>query len=141
MKRYVMFAVLGPLLSGIVLMAVSSVSSGYWYKPDASVLKFLSVLGATLPISYMFGLPSAVLFAAVDDIICHIRSIGPLLRMAMVGAFAFVVAIVLSGTTGGTIQVEYGLAGLVPAMLLSWWAHHVSPIAPPQPQGGHATGH
>lgn len=141
MKRYVMFAVLGPLLSGIVLMVVSSVSSGYWYKPDSSVLKFLSVLASALPISYMFGLPSAVLFAAVDDIICHIRSIGPLLRMVLVGAFAFVVAIVLSGTTAGKIEIEYGLAGLVPAMLLSWWAHHLSPITPPAPHGGHVAGH
>ncbi|WP_315831023.1 DUF5413 family protein [Bradyrhizobium prioriisuperbiae] len=141
MKRYVMFAVLGPLLSGIVLMVVSSVSSGYWYKPDSSLLKFLSVLGSALPISYMFGLPSAVLFAAVDDIICHIRSIGPVVRMVLVGAFAFVVAIVLSGTTGGKIEIEYGLAGLVPAMLLSWWAHRVSPITPPAPRGGHVTGH
>lgn len=141
MKRYVMFAVLGPLLSGIVLMIVSSISSGYWYKPDSSLLKFLSVLVSALPISYMFGLPSAVLFAAVDDIICHIRSIGPLLRMIMVGVFAFVVAIVLSGSTGGNIQIEYGLAGLVPAMLLSWWAHYLYPITPPAPQGGHVAGH
>jgi hypothetical protein len=141
MKRYVMFAVLGPLLSGIVLMIVSSISSGYWYKPDSSMLKFLAVLGSALPISYMFGLPSAVLFAAVDDIICHIRSIGPLLRMILVGIFAFVVATVLSGSTGGTIQIEYGLAGLVPAMLLSWWAHYVNPITPPAPHSGHVAGH
>ncbi len=45
------------------------------------------------------------------------------LRMVMIGAFAFVVTMVLSGTTGGSIELEYGLAGLVPAMLLSWWAH------------------
>lgn len=123
MKRYVMFGVLGPLLSGIVLIVVSSLTSGYWHKPEASLLKFIVVLGETLPISYLFGLPSALLFAAVDDIIWHMKWVGPVARMVVVGGFAFVVAIALSGSTGGSVELEYGLAGLVPAMLLSWWAH------------------
>jgi len=123
LKRYLVFAVVGPLLSGVLLMLISSVTSSYWHKPDSSLLNFLIVLGKTLPISYMFGFLPAVLFAAVDDILWHVRWIGPVLRMIMIGAFAFVVTMVLSGTTGGSIELEYGLAGLVPAMLLSWWAH------------------
>jgi Family of unknown function (DUF5413) len=123
MKRYVVFGLCGPLLSGIVLIIVSSLTSGYWHRPDASLLSFLFVLGETLPISYMFGLPSALLFAAVDDIIWHMKWVSPVARMVVVGGFAFMVAIALSGSTGGSIELEYGFAGLVPAMLLSWWAH------------------
>ncbi len=138
LKRYLVFAVVGPLLSGVLLMLTSSVASGYWRKPDSSLLNFLIVTGRTLPISYMFGFLPAVLFAAVDDILWHVRWIGPMLRMVMIGAFAFVLTMVLSGTTGGSIELEYGLAGLVPAMLLSWWAHKKLDHAP---DGEAAAGH
>jgi uncharacterized membrane protein YuzA (DUF378 family) len=64
-----------------------------------------------------------MIFAALDDIVSHVRWIGAGLRMLMIGAVAFFAAAFLYGGKGaesGVVQfILYGLVGLIPAMLCS----------------------
>ncbi len=64
------------------------------------------------------------MIGAVDDILFHIKSIGPNLRLVLTGAFGFVTTLVLYGTMEGAsgvwLHTLYGLVGLVPATLSSW---------------------
>jgi uncharacterized membrane protein YeaQ/YmgE (transglycosylase-associated protein family) len=64
-----------------------------------------------------------MIFAALDDIISHVRWIKPWPRMLIIGAIAFLAAALLYGGKGadsGVVQfILYGLVGLIPAMLCS----------------------
>jgi uncharacterized membrane protein YeaQ/YmgE (transglycosylase-associated protein family) len=127
MKRYVIFAVLGPLLGGFLLLIATTVMSGYWTETNiAEVEKIFVVLFSTLQYTYLFGILPAMALAAIDDILYHVRRINPTLRMLIVGVIAFAAAEVLYGGRGsesGALQfILYGLVGLVPAMLSSWLA-------------------
>src|SRR5215813_15162896 len=94
MKRYIIFAAVGPLLGGFWLLLTTTVMSGYWSHPlNASQIgKLLTVFVTTLQYSYLFGILPALMIGAVDDILSHVRRIGPLLRMVLVGVIAFVFA-------------------------------------------------
>lgn len=127
MRRYVIFAVLGPLLGGFLLLIATTVMSGYWNETNISeVEKIFVVLFSTLQYTYLFGILPALALAAVDDILYHVRKISPLVRMLICGAVAFAAAELLYGSRGsdsGVVQfILYGLVGLVPAMLSSWLA-------------------
>jgi hypothetical protein len=127
MKRYVIFALLGPFLGGFLLLIATTVMSGYWTETNiGEVAKIFIVLFSTLQYTYLFGLLPALAIAAIDDILYHVRKINPTLRMLIVGAIAFTAAELLYGGRGsdsGALQfVLYGLVGLVPAMLASWLA-------------------
>ena len=127
MKRYVTFAILVPLLGGFLLLIATTVMSGYWNETDAAeVRKLFVVLFSTLQYTYLFGILPAVALAAVDDILYHVKRIGPTLRMLIVGVIGFAAAELLFGGRGadsGALQfILYGLVGLVPAMLSSWLA-------------------
>jgi uncharacterized membrane protein YeaQ/YmgE (transglycosylase-associated protein family) len=125
MKRYVIFALVGPFLGGFLLLIATTVMSGYWTETNiGEVEKLFVVLFSTLQYTYLFGILPAMAIAAIDDILYHVRRIGPTLRMLIVGAIAFTAAELLYGGRGsdsGALQfVLYGLVGLVPAMLSSW---------------------
>jgi hypothetical protein len=127
MRRYLIFALLGPFLGGFLLLIATTVMSGYWTETNISeVEKIVVVLFSTLQYTYLFGILPALAIAAVDDILCHVKSISPTLRLVIVGIIAFVAAEVLyggRGAEGGALQfILYGLVGLVPAMLSSWLA-------------------
>jgi uncharacterized membrane protein YeaQ/YmgE (transglycosylase-associated protein family) len=127
MRRYVIFAVVGPFLGGFLLLIATTVMSGYWTETNiGEVEKLFVVLFSTLQYTYLFGILPAMALAAIDDILYHVRRINPMLRMLMVGAIAFAAAEVLYGGRGsesGALQfILYGLVGLVPAMLSSWLA-------------------
>ena len=131
MKRYVIFALLGPLLGGFLLLIATTVMSGYWNETNiAEVEKIFVVLFSTLQYTYLFGILPALAVAAVDDILCHVKRINRTVRMLIVGAVAFAAAELLYGSRGadsGVIQfILYGLVGLVPAMLSSWLAQDKS---------------
>jgi Family of unknown function (DUF5413) len=129
MKRYVIFAALGPLLGGFWLLLTTTVMSGYWSHPPsvAEAEKLLAVFSMTLQYSYLFGILPALMLGAVDDILFHVKRIGPLLRMLIVGAIGFAVAELLYGSRGpdsGVTQfILYGLVGLIPGTVSSWLAH------------------
>jgi hypothetical protein len=132
MKRYIIFAVLGPFLGGFLLLIATTVMSGYWSETNISeVKKIFVVLFSTLQYTYLFGILPAMAIAAVDDILYHVRKISPTLRMLIVGAIAFTAAELLYGGRGadsGALQFTlYGLVGLVPAMLSSWLAQDRKP--------------
>jgi hypothetical protein len=127
MKRYVIFAVLGPFLGGFLLLIATTVMSGYWIEFNlGEVKKLFVVLFSTLQYTYLFGILPAMALAAIDDILYHVKRINPTIRMLIVGAIAFTAAELLYGGRGsdsGALQFFlYGLVGLVPAMLSSWLA-------------------
>jgi hypothetical protein len=131
MKRYVIFAALGPLLGGFWLLLTSTVVSGYWSRPPSllETEKLFAVFATTLQYSYLFGILPALMIGAVDDILSHVKRIGPVVRMLIVGLIAFTAAELLYGSRGpdsGIIQfILYGLVGFIPVTVSSWLAHQV----------------
>ncbi len=129
MKRYVIFAVLGPLLGGFLLLLTTTVMSGYWSHPPSlsEAGKLLAVFARTLQYSYLFGILPALMIGAVDDILFHVKRIVPVIRMLIVGLIAFAAAEFLYGSRGpdsGALQfILYGLVGLIPGAVSSWLAH------------------
>jgi hypothetical protein len=135
MKRYLIFAALGPFLGGFILLVATTVMSGYWSEPTlASVGKLVVVFLKTLQYSYLFGILPFLMFAAVDDIVFHIKRVVPVLRMLVVALIAFAVATFTYGSRGadsGVLQfVLYGLVGFLPAAVCSWLAHEAIDFAP-----------
>ena len=128
MKRYLIFAVVGPFFGGLLLLFATTVASGYWAETDLKeVGKFFSTFAWTLQYSYWFGIVPSLMIGAIDDILFHVPRIRPVLRMLIVGAIGFVAAELLYGSRGpdsGVVQfILYGLVGLAPATLSSWLAH------------------
>ena len=128
MKRYLVFAALGPLLGGFWLLLTTTVMSGYWSQPPSlsQAAKLLAVFAVTLQYSYLFGILPALMIAAVDDILFHVKRIGAVARLLIVGAIAFIAAEFLYGSRGsdsGVTQfILYGLVGFIPATVSSWLA-------------------
>jgi Family of unknown function (DUF5413) len=130
MKRYLIFAAVGPFVGGFFLLIATTVMSGYWdHTSWAEVKKLLVVFFKTLQYSYLFGILPVLMIAAVDDIFYHIKKITPVVRMLAVGVISFVFAVFLYGSRGGDrglLQVFlYGLVGFVPATISSWLSHEV----------------
>jgi hypothetical protein len=75
------------------------------------------------------------MIGAVDDILFHVRRIGPLLRMLLVGIVAFIAAELMYGSRGpdsGPFQfVMYGLVGFIPGVVSSWLVHRFVEQTPP----------
>jgi len=136
MKRYLVFALVGPFLGGFVLLLATTYQSGYWTESNPSeVAKFFTVFFKSLQYNYLFGLLPALLIGAIEDILFHVKRIGLSLRIGLVGAIAFVLAAVLYGSRGadsGLVQLFfYGLVGLIPAVLSTWLVHRF--VEEPQP--------
>ena len=128
MKRYLIFAALGPLLGGFWLLLTTTLMSGYWNETSfAEVTKLFVVFAKTLQYSYLFGILPTLMIAALDDIVCHIKRIRPVARMLIVGVIAFFAAELIYGSRGpdsGVTQfILYGLVGFIPATVSSWLAH------------------
>ena len=128
MKRYLIFAALGPFIGGFFLLIATTVMSGYLDRPSPSELaKLFVVFLKTLQYSYLFGILPVLMIAAVDDIFFHVKRISPVVRMLGVGVIAFFAAEFLYGSrgadTGATQFILYGLVGFVPATISSWLAH------------------
>jgi hypothetical protein len=129
MKRYVVFALVGPFLGGFLLLLTTTYESGYWSHTNlGEVGKLFAVFFKTLQYSYLFGFLPSLMIGAVDDILVHVRRIGPVLRMLLVGLFAFILSALYYGSRGaetGVVQfVLYGLVGFVPSVVSSWLVHH-----------------
>ncbi|MDB5575419.1 MAG: hypothetical protein JWR80_595 [Bradyrhizobium sp.] len=136
MKRYLIFAALGPFLGGFLLLFATTYTSGYWAQTNlGEVGKLFVVFAKTLQYSYLFGIVPSLMMGAVDDILSHVKRISPFVRMLIIGALAFAASELLYGSRGpdsGAIQfILYGLVGLVPGMASSWLAHQVEaqPVA------------
>jgi hypothetical protein len=135
MKRYLIFAALVPFLGGFLLLFATTYASGYWTQTNAAeVAKLFVVFAKTLQYAYLFGILPALMVAAVDDILFHVKRINWVLRMLIVGAVGFTATELLYGSRGtesGVIQfLLYGLVGFVPATISSWLSHK---YAEPQP--------
>jgi uncharacterized membrane protein YeaQ/YmgE (transglycosylase-associated protein family) len=128
MKRYLVFALVGPFVGGFLLLLTTTYQSGYWAQTNlGGVGKLFVVFFKSLQYSYLFGFLPSLMIGAVDDILIHVRRIGPVLRMLLVGLFAFVLASLTYSSRGpdsGAVQfVLYGLVGFVPSVLSSWLVH------------------
>jgi hypothetical protein len=136
MKRYLIFAGLVPLIGGFLLLLVTTSLSGYWSHPPspAEVEKLIAIFVITFQYSYLFGIVPALMLAAVDEILFHVKRIGWVARMLIVGALAFGAAELLYGSRGpdsGALQVIlYGLVGSIPATVASWLAHRFAAQQP-----------
>jgi len=138
MKRYLIFAAVGPLLGGFWLLLTTTYQSGYWEQTNgAEVAKLFKVFAMTLQYSYLFGILPSLMIAAVDDILIHVRRIGPLLRMLLVGIAGFFAAVLLYSSRGadsGIVQfILYGLVGFIPGTISSWLAHKFAEEPQPAP--------
>jgi hypothetical protein len=131
MKRYAIFAALSPLLGGFWLLLTATVMAGYWSHPPSlsEAEKLLAVFATKLQYSYLFGIIPALMLGAIDEILFHVKRMGPLVRMLIVGAIAFAATEFLYGSRGsdsGALQfVLYGLVGFIPGAVSSWLAHRV----------------
>jgi uncharacterized membrane protein YeaQ/YmgE (transglycosylase-associated protein family) len=128
MKRYLIFAALGPFLGGFFLLVATTVMSGYWDQRSwTEITKLFVVFLKTLQYSYLFGILPLLMIAAIDDIVFHVKRVVPVLRMVIVGLIAFFAAEFIYGSRGsdsGALQfILYGLVGFVPAVVCSWLAH------------------
>jgi Family of unknown function (DUF5413) len=135
MKRYLIFAALVPFIGGFLLLFATTYASGYWTQTNAAeVAKLFVVFAKTLQYAFLFGILPALMIGAVDDILFHVKRIGWVLRMLIVGAVGFAATELLYGSRGtesGVIQfLLYGLVGFVPATISSWLSHK---YAEPQP--------
>lgn len=137
MKRYLIFAAVGPLLGGFWLLLTTTLMSGFWGRsPNAAEIgKLLTVFVTTLQYSYLFGLLPALMIGAVEDILFHVKRIGTAFRILLVGVVAFFAAEFLYGSRGqdsGAFQyIMYGLVGFIPAVVSSWLVHRF--VEEPQP--------
>ena len=78
MKRYLIFAAIGPFIAGLLLLLATTVSSGYWDETNwGEVGKFFATFVKTLPFTYLFGIVPGLMIGAVDDILLHIPRIRP----------------------------------------------------------------
>ena len=128
MKRYLIFAALGPLLGGFCLLLATTYMSGYWTETNlVEVAKLFVVFAKTLQYSYLFGVLPALMLGAVDDILFHVKRISPLGRMLIVGAVGFIAAELLYGSRGPDSGVTqfflYGLVGFIPGTASSRLTH------------------
>jgi hypothetical protein len=136
MKRYLIFAALGPFLGGFLLLFATTYTSGYWAQTNlGEVGKLFVVFAKTLQYSYLFGIVPSLMLGAVDDILSNVKRISAVLRILIVGALGFVASELLYGSRGpdsGAVQfILYGLVGLVPGLVSSWLAQRVEaqPVA------------
>ena len=132
MKRYLIFAALGPLLGGFWLLLTTTVMSGYWSHPPSlsEAERLFAVFARTLQYSYLFGVLPALMIGAVDDILFHVKRIGWVVRVLIVGVISFAAAEFLYGSRGPDSGVTqfflYGLVGFIPGTISSWLSHQVT---------------
>ena len=128
MKRYVIFAAVGPFFGGFWLLLTSTLMSGFLAGAGLNEIgKLLAVFFKTLQYSYLFGVLPALMFGAIDDILFHVKRLAPALRVLLVGCIAFAAAELTYGSRGpdsGVLQfIMYGLVGFIPTTLSSFLAH------------------
>jgi uncharacterized membrane protein YeaQ/YmgE (transglycosylase-associated protein family) len=67
------------------------------------------------------------MIGAIEDILWHVKRIGPTLRILLVGVIAFGAAELLYGSRGqdsGLFQfIMYGLVGFIPGTLSAYLVH------------------
>lgn len=128
MKRYLIFAAIGPFIGGFIMLFTTAYQSGYWTQTNlGEVGKLFVIFAKTLQYSYLFGIIPVLAIAAIDDILAHVRRLGWVTRVIIIGVISFIATELLYGSRGpdtGAVQfILYGLVGLVPGILSSWLSH------------------
>ena len=138
MKRYVIFAAIGPFFGGFLLLLTTTIMSGYLHQAALAELgKLVAVFVKTLQYSYLFGILPSLMLGAIDDIVYHLKRVTPPWRALLVGLVGFATTELIYGSRGpdsGLLQfVMYGLVGFVPATISSWLAHKCADEPQPRP--------
>ena len=132
MKRYLIFAAVGPFVGGFLLLLILTYQSGYWTQTNwGEVGKLVAVFFKSLQYNYLFGFLPALMMCAIDDILIHFKRIGPALRILLVGMIAFVLAGFAYAASGPVQWLLYGMVGFVPSVLSAWLVHRY--VEEPQP--------
>ena len=107
MKRILIFGLLGPFLSLMVLCAPTAIKSF-----SALPHVFLTML----PFAYTFGLGLMAIAGVADWLLAGRKW----LRIAASAAAAYVAVIVFQYMTGPLVMLSLGLVGAIPAAVCSW---------------------
>src|SRR6201997_5863940 len=137
MKRYLIFAAIGPLLGGFWLLLTTTLLSGYWssHPSAAEVGKLLTVFATTRQYSCLFGLLPSLMIGAIEDILFHVKRIGAPLRILLVGVAAFAASELLYGSRwqdSGAVQfIIFGRVGFIPGTVSAILVHRYVEEEPP----------
>ena len=129
MKRYLIFAAIGPFFGGLLLLFATTVASGYWTETNLSGGRqvLFEVFARTLQYSYLFGIVPSLMIGAVDDILFHVPRHHYVIRMLIIGAIGFAAAELLYGSRGpdsGALHIRALWAGRLRAGGASSWLAH-----------------
>jgi hypothetical protein len=132
MKRYLIFAAIGPALGGFILLVVMTLLSGYWTTTSfAEVRQFVVILLTTLQYSYLFALLPSLAIAAIDDILSHYPQLHWPTRALLCASIAFAATAFMYGGKGADMGVKqfvlYGMVGFIPTLLNCWLCRHLVP--------------
>ena len=139
MKRYLIFAAIGPALGGFLLLGAMTWLSGYWTTTSyAEVRQFLLILFTTLQYSYLFALLPSLAIAAIDDILSHYPQLHWPMRMLLCSSIAFAATAFMYGGRGADCRFQ-AIRALRPGRLRPDAAELLA-LPPPGAEGDHGAG-
>jgi hypothetical protein len=122
MKRFLIFAILGPPL-GFITASSGMLPFANWGTGDPLAVEAPQLL--LLPLSYLVGLLPALLAAWIDDLLAKARVAY---RIGYTALFAYTLSYVpmfgalWMGLLQDPVIVLFGLIGAIPAAFCSWLA-------------------
>ena len=132
MKRYLIFAAIGPFVGGLLLLFATTVASRLLDRDLGwtEVGKFFhDLLPWTLQYGYLFGIAyRRLMIGAIDDILFHLPRIRPCAADADSGRdriyrVGIDLRLARSGSGRAAVRCSMGWSACVPALLSSWLAH------------------
>lgn len=127
MRRFVVFAVLFPLLAFIVAFW-GMLQILNWALGEKSTADYHQLV--LLPLAYVLVLLPAMLTAVVDDVLARRNTRFRILWTALAGyvfIFTPLLAALLTGSIHGPYLFLFGLIGAVPGAVCSWLAGRKTP--------------
>jgi hypothetical protein len=125
MRRFLIFALLGPLVGLAVMMVLTSYISDQVIIPDARLLTY------GLPLAYMMGIVPAVLAALGDWWFAPRLGFWPRIGATCLAGYAVTVVaglIIFSQSNNSLLDMmAFGFVGAIPAAICSWLSNARTP--------------